>query len=87
MQGYYINSLVVQEKINAIEKYDDTIDKYDLEIISFICKGISNKELENLIPLSMSNINKRKSDLKILFDVENLGNVEFIKKLRSLNII
>lgn len=87
MQGYYINSPVVQEKINAIEKYDDTIDKYDLEIISSICKGIPNKELENLIPLSMSNINRRKSDLKILFDVENLGNVEFIKKLRTLNII
>lgn len=87
MQGYEINSPIVHEKINAINKFDDILDKYDLEIISSIYKGIQNKELENMLPLSMSNINKRKSDIKLLFEVESLGNIEFIKKLRSLNII
>jgi DNA-binding NarL/FixJ family response regulator len=87
MQGYSINTPIVQEKFNAISNYEDLIDKYDLEIISSLYKGVQNKELENIIPFSMSNINKRKADLKMLFGVESINNLDFINKLRSLNII
>jgi DNA-binding NarL/FixJ family response regulator len=87
MQGYTINTPIVQEKLNAISNYEDVIDKYDLEIISSLYKGVQNKELGNIIPFSMSYINKRKADLKTLFGVESINNLDFINKLRTLNII
>ena len=87
MEGFQIYTPVVQEKINAIDKFRDQIDRYDLEIISYVYKGYQNKEIADLLPMSLSNVNTRKSNMKIIFNVEGFGNIELGKKCRELNVI
>ena len=85
IEGFKIYTPTVQQKFDAIERYK-TFDDLDLEIMFYISKGYRNKDLPNIVYSSLSNINTRKSNIKIALDVEGKEDLILMERCRALNL-
>ncbi len=66
---------------------DINIDKIDRQILYELSVGTKMKDLPNFVPLSIAGIEKRKRNLKQIFDVEDQGDKALILKARELGFI
>ena len=88
-QLFYSQTIAAAQLTPQIQNLD--WDKHDIQILELIGKGIMTKDLPNLIPLSLSAIEKRKnnmkkqllfkggSDIELLNSAKNAGIVHFLK--------
>ena len=86
-EGLHIITPTVQKKINTVQEYTKYFDDFDLDIILLLSKGVRNKDLTEYIPMSLSNINTRKSNIKIHLGVDNCNDDEFIKHCKEINLL
>lgn len=66
---------------------DFIIDDYDRSILYHISIGTKTKNLPNYIPLSLAAIEKRKRNLKDIFDVTGKGDKALIEKSKEKGFI
>ena len=69
MQGNQYHSPMVKNCINEIWKKELMIEDYNCQILLYLSKGFKTKELEGIIPLTTSTIQKRIIRMKDVFDV------------------
>jgi DNA-binding NarL/FixJ family response regulator len=69
MQGSSYQSAIVKSCINEIWKKELMVEDYNREILFYLSKGFKIKELEEVIYLSTSAIQKRVIRMKVVFDV------------------
>ncbi len=69
MQGNQYHSPMVKNCINEIWKKELMIEDYNRQILLYLSKGFKTKELEGIIPLTTSTIQKRIIRMKDVFDV------------------
>ena len=86
-EGLHIITPTVQKKINTVEDYTRYFDEIDLDIILLLSKGIRNKDLPEYIPMSLSNINTRKANIKIHLGIDNCNDDVFIKHCKEINLL
>jgi DNA-binding NarL/FixJ family response regulator len=85
IEGFKIYTPSVQFKFDKIESYKE-FDSLDLEILYYISKGYKNLDLPNVINTSLSNINARKTNIKITLGIEGKNDQILMEKCRYLNI-
>ncbi|WP_299223144.1 hypothetical protein [uncultured Psychroserpens sp.] len=61
---------------------DITLDRTDHQILHYLSKGIRTKDLPELVFLSNSGVERRKRNLKIIFDVEQKNDRFLIEQAR-----
>ncbi|MDG3582873.1 MULTISPECIES: response regulator [Galbibacter] len=66
---------------------DFLLDDFDRGILFHISKGVKTKDLPNYVPLSLAAIEKRKKNLKIIFDVSSAGDQALIERSRENGFI
>jgi DNA-binding NarL/FixJ family response regulator len=69
VQGSSYQSATVKNSIDEIWKKDLMVEDYNREILFYLSKGFKIKELEGIIYLSTSAIQKRIIRMKVVFDV------------------
>jgi len=63
------------------------LDEINRKILYHLSKRVKTKNLVNHVPLSLSAIEKRKSDIKMILGVENADDEELLKKAKKLGFI
>lgn len=66
---------------------DYLLDELDRRLLFEISSGTKMKDLPNFLPLSIAGIEKRKRNLKMLFDVEKEGDSALIKVAKAKGFI
>jgi len=66
---------------------DELLDEVNLKILSYLAKGIKTKNLPQYINLSLSAIEKRKNNIKILLGIEKSDNEELLRVAREKELI
>lgn len=69
MQGIQYHSPIIKDCINEIQKKELLFDDFNRQILSYLSKGFKVKELEDVVHLSTSTIQKRVILMKNAFDV------------------
>jgi DNA-binding NarL/FixJ family response regulator len=85
IEGFKIYTPSVQYKFDIIESYKD-FNSLDLEILFYISKGYRNLDLPSVINTSLSNINTRKTFIKITLGIENKNDQILMEKCRFLKL-
>ena len=73
LEGYPYYSKTVLQLMRTAMNQDYYLDEIDRKILYEISIGTKMKNLPKILPLSIAGIEKRKRNLKILFDVEKEG--------------
>ncbi|MBG44246.1 MAG: response regulator [Aequorivita sp.] len=76
--------------LQAIRKYishDYLLDKWDRHLLYELSQGTKMKELPDLMPFSLGALEKRKRQLKIVFDVEDGEDKQLLQKARMYGFI
>lgn len=71
MQGNTYHSPIIKKCIDEISKKDLMFDDFNRQILFYLSKGFKNKELEDVVHLSTSAIQKRIIRMKITFEVND----------------
>ncbi|WP_299891029.1 response regulator [uncultured Lacinutrix sp.] len=66
---------------------DFVLDRIDRQLLYELSIGTKMKELPNILPLSMAGIEKRKRQLKEVFDVKNYGDKELVNLAKEKGFI
>ncbi len=82
---YY--SKTVLKLIRKQMSHDYILDSLDRKLLHELSSGTKMVALPNILPLSIAGIEKRKRNLKILFNVENFGDRELIKIAKEKGFI
>lgn len=69
LKGGSFYSKTVEKIKNKIISNNETLDDYNRKIIYHLSKGVKTKDLIKYIPLSLSAIEKRKTNIKQIFNV------------------
>jgi DNA-binding NarL/FixJ family response regulator len=69
MQGNQYHSPIIKSCINEIHKKELLFDDFNRQILSYLSKGFKVKELEGVVCLSTSTIQKRVIQMKNAFEV------------------
>jgi DNA-binding NarL/FixJ family response regulator len=77
MQGYQYQSPIIKSCLNEIRKKELMFDDFNRQILFYLSKGFKVKELEDVVCLSTSAIQKRVVQMKNAFEVtDNTGLVK-----------
>jgi DNA-binding NarL/FixJ family response regulator len=82
---YYSKS--IQEMLEQSEYETLEIDLFDKQILFHISKGTKTKDIPQYIPISLSAIEKRKMNLKILLEVKDQSDIELVKEAKKRGIL
>ena len=82
---YYSKSVL--ELFRQQSSVDYRLDKIDRQLLYEMSIGTKMKELPNIIPMSMTGLEKRKKHLKVIFDVEDNDDRELILKAKEKGFI
>jgi DNA-binding NarL/FixJ family response regulator len=82
---YYSKSVL--ELFRKQASIDYRLDKIDRQLLYEMSIGTKMKELPNIIPLSMTGIEKRKKNLKVLFDVSENDDRSLVLKAKEKGFI
>ncbi|WP_299528094.1 response regulator [uncultured Lutibacter sp.] len=82
---YYSKSVL--ELFRKQASIDYRLDKIDRQLLYEMSIGTKMKELPNIIPLSMTGIEKRKKNLKVLFDVDDNDDRSLVLKAKEKGFI
>lgn len=82
---YYSKTVLQLMRMELNQDY--YLDEIDRQLLYEISLGTKMKNLPNILPLSIAGIEKRKRNLKILFDVENSGDKGLILAAKEKGFI
>jgi len=82
---YYSKTVLQLMRMEINQDY--YLDRIDRQLLYEISIGTKMKNLPNILPLSIAGIEKRKRNLKILFDVENSGDKGLILMAKEKGFI
>jgi DNA-binding NarL/FixJ family response regulator len=82
---YYSHSIIKMANHNNNEI--EGIDQFDKLILFHISKGTKIKDIPQYIPISLDTIERRKTNLKELFEIENGSDIDLIKNARLRGVI
>ena len=83
MNGEVYVSKTVNDAIQELLSNDMFLDDFNRQIISLLASGIQSKNLPNHINLSMSAIDKRKSQIKDFFCVQKGTDEDIIREAKK----
>ncbi|MDT0642217.1 response regulator [Zunongwangia sp. F363] len=66
---------------------DVALDNNDRSILYHLSKGVRTKELEDIVPLSLAAIEKRKKNMREVFGLDKGGDLALIEKARQLGFL
>lgn len=87
INGKRYSSHTVNEVMRQQLTNDFDLDKTDREILLRLSEGVKTKELPNLIPISLTAIEKRKKAMREILEVEDVRDISLINKARKLGFI
>jgi two-component system response regulator NreC len=87
VEGKVYKSDRVNKTINQNRISDIHFDSLNREIILLISQGITTKNIPNYIPLTLSAVNKRKSIIKELLNIDSGNDEDIIRESRKIGII
>jgi len=82
---YYSKSVL--ELFRKQASVDYRLDKIDRQLLYELSIGTKMKELPNIIPMSMTGLEKRKKHLKVIFDVEEGDDRALVLKAKEKGFI
>lgn len=88
MHGEIYYSETVKESINQLLSKKEFLDSINRQIIIMLSQGIKTKNLPQYLNISLSAVEKRKSQIKDYFCISNKGSdEEIVKEARRLGFI
>jgi DNA-binding NarL/FixJ family response regulator len=83
----YLSSKIIKSLKNRVfDNYN--FDSYDKQILMRLSEGIKTKNIPNYVPLSLSDIEKRKANMKtILMQGKGGNDEEFIEAIKKIGIL
>ena len=84
-ENYYsqtVVKLISQIQYNTIE-----LDQFDKQILYHLSKGIKTKDIPAFVPLSLSAVEKRKLNLKELFDIRGGSDIDLIREVKNKGLL
>jgi DNA-binding NarL/FixJ family response regulator len=82
---YYSHSVIKMS--NQSENNIDGIDQFDKLILFHLSKGTKTREIPQYVPISLSAIERRKIQLKELFNIEDGSDIELVWEAKNKGII
>ena len=64
--------------LRKVAKNDYALDKIDRQILYYLSKGFKMKDLDAYIPMSKTGIERRKKQLKTVFEKDNCTDSELL---------
>ena len=87
IEGETYHSYTVVNQLKNITSRKEYLDNYNRQIISLLSQGIKSKNLPDYLPLSMSAIDKRKSQIKDYFFIDGGNDEDILREARALGFI
>ena len=84
-ETYYSQS--IQKMLDQSELESVEIDLFDKQILFHISKGTKTKDIPQYIPISLGAIEKRKLNLKRMFDINDETDIELVKVAKDRGIL
>lgn len=84
-ETYYSQS--IQKMLDQSELESVEIDLFDKQILFHISKGTKTKDIPQYIPISLGAIEKRKMNLKRMFDINDETDIELVKVAKDRGIL
>ncbi|MDN3593315.1 response regulator [Zunongwangia endophytica] len=85
--GIPFYSKTVRELFRSQMTRDITLDENDRKILYYLSKGTKTKNLVDYIPLSLAAIEKRKRNIRKLFEIEELGDKLILDKAEEYGFL
>lgn len=82
---YYSHSVIkmANQNVNGVEG----VDQFDILILFHISKGTRTKDIPQYIPISLTAIERRKTNLKELFQIQDGSDIDLVKEAKIKGII
>jgi len=87
MIGEIYHSNLAKQSLKEFQNKDDSLDAYSRRIISLLNKGIATKNIPSHLNLSISAVDKRKSQIKTFFNIEKGNDEDIIREARKRGFI
>ena len=84
---YYSSTVLKFLRNQLAMETHEALDDVNRKIIFYISKGVKTKNLVEYVPLSLSAIEKRKSHIKLVLDLENGDDADIVEKAKALGYI
>ncbi len=84
-ENYYSQTVVKfvsQSQYNTID-----LDPFDKQILFHLSKGTKTKDIPSFVPLSLSAVEKRKLNLKEMFEIKGGSDIELIQEAKNKGLI
>lgn len=87
LDGKIYNSQGVQLLMRKEIIHDYHLDKTDRDILSLLSRGLKSKEIPDHLPVSLPSVEKRKKNMREVFEVEDMRDITLINKAKELGFI
>lgn len=87
MNDEVYHSETVKESIKELLSREEYLDSYNRQIITLLSQGIKTKSLPEYLNLSMSAVEKRKSQIKDYFCIEKGSDEDIVREAKRLGFI
>lgn len=87
LNGQTYHSETVKESINELLCREEYLDSYNRRIITLLAQGVKTKNLPEHLNLSMSAVEKRKSQIKDYFCIEKGNDEDIVREARKLGFV
>lgn len=87
LKGETYHSETVKESINELLSREEYLDSYNRQIITLLAQGVMTKNLPEHLNLSMSAIEKRKSQIKDYFYIQKGSDEDIVREARKLGFV
>lgn len=87
MNGETYHSETVKESIHELLSREEYLDTYNRQIITLLAQGVKTKNLPDHLNLSMSAVEKRKSQIKDYFCIQKGSDEDIVREARKLGFV
>jgi two-component system response regulator NreC len=87
LNGQTYHSETVRESIHELLSREEYLDSYNRQIITLLAQGVKTKNLPERLNLSMSAVEKRKSQIKDYFCIEKGNDEDIVREARKLGFV
>lgn len=84
-ENYYSQTVV---KFVSQAQFDNiNLDAFDRQILYHLSKGTKTKDIPSFVPLSLSAVEKRKLNLKELFEIKGGSDIDLIREAKTKGLL
>lgn len=87
LKGEIYHSETVKESIHELLSREEYLDSYNRQIITLLAQGVMTKNLPEHLNLSMSAVEKRKSQIKDYFCIQKGSDEDIVREARKLGFV